>query len=737
MRRILYAYPEVSPIFPNGGIGTFVFEVSHLLAASGEWDVDILTDTSYSATIMQDDFRKAETVFKQAGVRLIDLYRDERIKPGWESPDVIRAERYHAHVTKLHSERHYHLIEFPDWRAPGFFVVRHKKTTKSFGNTLLVVRLHSSTKDVWDWQDGYFSNKNDLYCHFMEEYVKKYSDIVMSPTEFLLRPVRQTQLVFEKLLFRDGYPISSNYQPHQKDIHHDRRSDPITVACVSRLELRKGQDILANAIRHLSESNSLDNNVQFVFCGKDNMGLVRERWMSQSIKQILKGVKNWKIIKPKSRQDLMNWLATEVDICVVPSRVDNYPNVVMEASGAGCYVIASDSGGIPEIFEDYEIAGALFPPGDILALEREIRKAIQYLKSNPGIRVHIAEEFEKSRQKKANQTIAKYDEIIELGKKHLASSTIESATPCVSIIIPFYNAHKYARDAIESAFTSEYPDFEVILINDGSDNPKSLEFLKEIESEFPKLKIIHKSKGGLGDARNAGLEAATGEFIVPLDTDNMLLPNMLSSCSRVLTEHQNLAYITTYFECLREEDGARLPLQLSPIPRPLGTVDGLILLEPTPGYAPAMLRLSALKSVGGYASGIYCMEDWDLWLTFHEKGMEGDVLPEVHYIHRLRSDGISNSLNALNDIRLKQSLLRKHECLVKEYSLAITTLLLNEYRNGWRGQDEDWIVLKDMFRRAMNDPVRALKYVTMKIKHSLKERVRNFSPIKALMKSQE
>ncbi|HZX14369.1 MAG TPA: glycosyltransferase [Thermodesulfobacteriota bacterium] len=726
MRRILFAYPEVSPVFTNGGIGTFIFEVTNLLASSGQWEVDILTDTSYSLYITQGDFRKAEVAFREAGIRLIDLNREEGVPPGWQSPDVTRAERYQRHIARLHAERHYDIIEFPDWRAPGFFVVRHKRTTKSFGDVLLVVHLHSSTKDVWEWQNGYFLDRNDLYCHYMEEYVKKYSDVVLSPTEFLLRNVLQTQHILEKPLFRNGYPISSNPELTSIWMKGSRGSDVITIACVSRLELRKGQDVLANAIRCLSESKSLDDNVQFVFCGKDNMGLDRDGRMSQSIHRILKGAMNWRIARPKNRRDLAEWLATEVDICVVPSRGDNYPNVVMEAARAGCYLIASDAGGIPEIFKDYNIAGALFSSGDYNALAVEIQKGIKLIRNEPGIRARIAKGFEEIRKQNALNTIATYDKIIEVGQKHYYKSTTEKAKqPRVSIIIPFYNDHQYARDAIKSAFASEYPDFEVILVNDGSDNSKSLEFLKEIETEFPALKIIHKSNGGLGDARNAGLQVASGNFILPLDADNIILPKMLRSCISILSERPNLAYVTTYFECMKDEDLTRSPWQMSPAPRPFGAVDGLILLEPTPGDALAMIRKSALDLVGGYTTTTYCMEDWDLWLKFHERGMEGDVLPEVHFIYRLRNDSMSHSLNALAGIRLHQALLRRHSGLLKEQALAISTLLIHEYWHQWRGPDVAWNLLVDMLRRAMANPALALKYVTRKISYSLKEWVRN------------
>lgn len=410
----------------------------------------------------------------------------------------------------------------------------------------------------------------------------------------------------------------------------------------------------------------------------------------------------------------MYWLDNEVDICIVPSRVDNYPYVVMEASRAGCYVIASDAGGIPEIFEDYKVTGALFPPKDYRALGQEIQKAIHHIRDNPGIRTGIAEEFEKSRQNQIQRTLATYDSMVEKGKKYISPSLIEKAKPRVSIIIPFYNSHQYAGDAIRSAFASDYPDFEVILVNDGSDDPKSHEFLKGIEREFPHMKIIHKSNGGLGDARNAGLKVASGEFIVPLDSDNMILQNLLSSCVRVLTERDNLSYVTTYFECLREKDGARVPWQLSPIPRPLGAVDGLILLEPTPGDALAMIRRSALESVGGYTTTIYCMGDWDLWLKFYEKGMEGDVIPEVHFIYRLRSNSMSRSLDAQSGVRLQQSLLQMHQDLVKEHSNLITTLLLEEYWSRWVGPDKERMALIDISRHAINDPKPAFRCLANK-----------------------
>ena len=102
------------------------------------------------------------------------------------------------------------------------------------------------------------------------------------------------------------------------------------------------------------------------------------------------------------------------------------------------------------------------------------------------------------------------------------------------------------------------------------------------------------------------------------------------------------------------------------------------------GDALAMIRRADIERVGGYSTNIYCFEDWDLWLKFHERGMEGDVLPEVHFIYRLRETSMSQSVDAVRGVRLQQALLLQHENLVAQQAIPITTLLLTEYWTRWR-----------------------------------------------------
>lgn len=99
--------------------------------------------------------------------------------------------------------------------------------------------------------------------------------------------------------------------------------------------------------------------------------------------------------------------------------------------------------------------------------------------------------------------------------------------PFVSVIIPFYNVGKYARLCMESLLNQEYSNCEYICVNDGStdDTP---EILKEYEHDN-RVKIFHKSNGGLSSARNYGIDVARGDYITFIDGDDYVHPQYVRS----------------------------------------------------------------------------------------------------------------------------------------------------------------------------------------------------------------
>ena len=97
-----------------------------------------------------------------------------------------------------------------------------------------------------------------------------------------------------------------------------------------------------------------------------------------------------------------------------------------------------------------------------------------------------------------------------------------------SIIIPVYNSEEFIREAVESILIQTYKNFEIILINDGSQD-NSLNILNELKKEYPdKIIVINKENAGTSSARNTGLSYATGDYIGFLDNDDFWTSNDLT-----------------------------------------------------------------------------------------------------------------------------------------------------------------------------------------------------------------
>ena len=106
--------------------------------------------------------------------------------------------------------------------------------------------------------------------------------------------------------------------------------------------------------------------------------------------------------------------------------------------------------------------------------------------------------------------------------------------PVVSIIVPVYKAEKYLFRCVDSILSQTFKDWECVLVDDGSPD-KSGAICDKYAQRDSRIKVIHKENSGVSSARQAGLEAVKGEFVIHADSDDWLAPNMLEE----LVTHQN------------------------------------------------------------------------------------------------------------------------------------------------------------------------------------------------------
>ena len=106
----------------------------------------------------------------------------------------------------------------------------------------------------------------------------------------------------------------------------------------------------------------------------------------------------------------------------------------------------------------------------------------------------------------------------------------------LSIIVPIYNMEKYLHRCVDSIINQTYENLEIILVDDGSKD-LSPAICDEYASKDSRIKVIHKKNGGQGDARNFGIEQATGDYLGFIDSDDYVRPHMFESLLSLCVEN--------------------------------------------------------------------------------------------------------------------------------------------------------------------------------------------------------
>ena len=203
--------------------------------------------------------------------------------------------------------------------------------------------------------------------------------------------------------------------------------------------------------------------------------------------------------------------------------------------------------------------------------------------------------------------------------------------PEVSVVIPCYNQGEFVHAAIRSVFRQAFDSWEIIVVDDGSTDPATRAVLRSLH--YPRTRLIRQRNQGLSAARNAGMRAARGRYLVPLDADDELTPAFLTATIEALERHPAAAYAHVWTRLFGNQNMVWVDRPFNPYQ----------LLLSTSVVGCALIRADAWNQVGGYDTGRrQGNEDWDLWIRFLEHGWEQVEVP--HPLFRYRQHGISMSV---------------------------------------------------------------------------------------------
>ena len=107
----------------------------------------------------------------------------------------------------------------------------------------------------------------------------------------------------------------------------------------------------------------------------------------------------------------------------------------------------------------------------------------------------------------------------------------------LSIIIPVYNVERTIRRCLDSVLADTYSDYQIIIVDDGSND--SCHYICDVYAQKDtRSDVIHKKNGGLGNARNAGINKAQGEYITFIDSDDTIAKGTIRSLMEILNRHK-------------------------------------------------------------------------------------------------------------------------------------------------------------------------------------------------------
>ena len=201
----------------------------------------------------------------------------------------------------------------------------------------------------------------------------------------------------------------------------------------------------------------------------------------------------------------------------------------------------------------------------------------------------------------------------------------------ISVVITCYNPGLFVRETIESVERQTHTNWEIIVVDDGSEDPSGVALLDQLDAQnIPRVRFLRVEHTGLPKARNTGFAEARGRYVIPLDCDDLLEPNMMEVCLRELEQHAEAGY--AYFDY-------RVFGKKNYVERP-GRYNLYRLLNENFMAHCIFLRRDAWEDAGGYDEWhLWAYEDWHLFLQLSEKGWHGHYIPRVLFNYRTHHIG--------------------------------------------------------------------------------------------------
>lgn len=232
--------------------------------------------------------------------------------------------------------------------------------------------------------------------------------------------------------------------------------------------------------------------------------------------------------------------------------------------------------------------------------------------------------------------------------------------PLISVVIPCYNQGQYLKDSIGSIKAQTFKNYEIILVNDGSTEVKTIKIIDKVETEQPDVIVINKKNGGLSEARNSGIKVARGKYILCLDADDKIESDYLKRSIEVFEESKkaNLGFVTSWVQEFGDRSNVWKTEDFN--------AGKLLIINLV--HAGSVFKKEVWEKVGGYKKimkGGY--EDWEFWISAVEEGYSWELIKKPLFDYRIRKESMLSGAFKRH-MELYERIVNLHPEVFKKYA---------------------------------------------------------------------
>lgn len=652
-------YPPVH----GGGISTYAYHTAQMLA-----------ENNIEVKVFIHDFSVNNTkINKEENISVIRFgSQDSKYNSflGFEA----NVSMLYADVLKefINKEGKPDYIETQDYQGIGYYLLQRKMLLEDcFQNIPVILTMHAPSFLYLEYNQAPTHSFPEYWMGEMEKASIKSADILISPSRFLVDKLK-TQIDFNN---KEIHIIKNPYKSDFSSINNHFKENEIVF--FGKLTSQKGCLEMMEYFKKLWDSG-FEHKLRIIG-GGDHYFYPKQMDMIEYFKKkYSEYFKNGKIVFEGSLKPIIaKEKLKNAHIVLVPSIVDNFPYVVLEAMSLGKIVLGSTDSGHVEIIDDGE-NGFLFSHNkandfseklkNILNLPKEeIIKIGQNAAESVVRKTNYKNLFEQKFKliKSYNQTEDKEFCFINNIKKEVNPKSI-SNDKMLTVLIPHYNLGKYIEDAVKSVLNSDLKAEKIIVVDDGSSDKESLSILQNLEANYD-IEVIFKENQGLPLTRNYVAKLVKTEFMAFLDADDMVEKSYYKKAVNILSKYSNVSFVGCWAQYFGESNDIWPAFNPEP---------PYILYHNSINSSALVYKTSDFIEAGqNKAKMLYGMEDYESVISMTSKGFRGVVIPEVLWNYRIRTNSMAQAFNKNSKIYLYKLIADEHKEFFSEYSNELLKLI--------------------------------------------------------------